>query len=33
MGVDRGLDCAHDVHRLAMLGEHEIDLAAVQLRV
>src|SRR5271167_5222507 len=28
VGVDRLLDCAHDAHRLAMLGEQEINFAA-----
>ena len=28
MGVDRTLNCAHDAHRLAVLGEQEVDLAA-----
>ena len=27
VGVDRRLDCAHHAHRLAMLGDQEVDLA------
>ena len=27
MGVDCALDCTHDAHRLAVLGNQEVDLA------